>query len=85
MIFKIILNLVLLVFSGNPDFYDSGGSGSLAIIVLVPRPENDEIEIVLLVLFGNPDFYDSGWSGSLAIIVFAVSYTHLTLPTKRIV
>ena len=38
--------VVLLVLFGNPDFYDSGRSGSLAIIVLVPRPENDEIELL---------------------------------------
>ena len=42
-IFRIIV--VLPVLMGNPDFYDSGGSGSLANIVLVPRPENDEIEL----------------------------------------
>ena len=37
--------VVLLVFFDNPDFYDSGVSGSLAIIVLVPRPENNEMEL----------------------------------------
>ena len=36
------ITVVLLVLFGNPDFYDSGSSGSLAIIVLVPRSENNE-------------------------------------------
>ena len=41
--------------------------------------------VVLLVIFGLSILFSASWIKSLEITEGAVSYTHLTLPTKRIV
>ena len=54
--------------------------GNIGIFDIHPRAHSAEVGIMI----GNKNYWDKGY-GTEAMNLVPVSYTHLTLPTKRIV